>query len=233
MAELLRFYRHVLASTYQRRKPEETALHRALHGNLGGFIRSVEQAGREVPRFVLRDLDAYLRCGELNHGFVRVVCGTCQHNHLVAFSCKGRGFCPTCAGRRTASRAAHLVDHVIPEVPVRQWVFSVPIGLRYRLAYDSELTSTVLKLFMREVFRWYRQHAKKTLRLESVEGLECGSVTAIQRFGSALNLNIHFHVLVLDGVYREPRVGAKPKFYGAVEPSLIRCHPHKVPPTIF
>ncbi len=219
MAKVLPLQCFVLAPIYQRRKPEETVLHHTLDGNLGRFIRNVEQAGREIPRFVLRELDAYLRCGNLNHGFVRVVCGTCQHNHLVAFSCKGRGFCPSCAGRRTASRAAHLIDHVIPEVPVRQWVFSLPIGLRYRLAYNPELTSTVLQLFMREVFRWYRHHAKKTLRLESVKGLKCGSVTAIQRFGSALNLNIHFHVLVLDGVYRELPFGRRPKFYGALEPS--------------
>ena len=39
---------------------------------------------------------------------------------LLAFSCKGRGFCPSCGGRRMADTAAHLVDRVIPEVPVRQ-----------------------------------------------------------------------------------------------------------------
>jgi hypothetical protein len=41
---------------------------------------------------------------------------------LVAFSCKGRGFCPRYGGQRMAERAAHLVDHVLPDIPVRQWV---------------------------------------------------------------------------------------------------------------
>jgi len=37
-----------------------------------------------------------------------------------------------------AERAAHLVEHVFPpDVPVRQWVLSVPHRLRYRLAYDA------------------------------------------------------------------------------------------------
>ena len=33
---------------------------------------------------------------------------------VVSFSCKGRGFCPSCLGRRMASTAANLVEHVLP-----------------------------------------------------------------------------------------------------------------------
>ncbi|KIG14059.1 Transposon-like protein [Enhygromyxa salina] len=51
----------------------------------------------------------------------------------MAFSCKKRGFCPSCAGRRMADVAAHLVDEVFPEVPVRQWVCSLPWRLRYAM----------------------------------------------------------------------------------------------------
>ena len=50
---------------------------------------------------------------------------------LVPFSCKRRGFCPSCAGRRMAQTAAHLVEQIIPWVPTRQWVVSVPVPLRY------------------------------------------------------------------------------------------------------
>jgi hypothetical protein len=56
---------------------------------------------------------------------------------LVPFSCKGRGFCPSCGGRRMAERAAHLIDHVFSDVPVRPWVLSLPYRLRYVLACDS------------------------------------------------------------------------------------------------
>ena len=55
----------------------------------------------------------------------------CREERLVVFSCKGRGFCPSCGGRRMAERAAHLVDHVWPDVSVRQWVLSLPPRVRY------------------------------------------------------------------------------------------------------
>ena len=54
-------------------------------------------------------------------------------------------------GRRMADTAAHLVDNVFPHVPVRQWVLSLPIEVRYRLAHDKKLTSDVLAVFLRVV----------------------------------------------------------------------------------
>ena len=54
-----------------------------------------------------------------------VHCDQCGADRLVPFSCKGRGFCPSCTGRRMADTAAHLVDRVLPEVPVRQWVLRI------------------------------------------------------------------------------------------------------------
>lgn len=142
---------------------------------------------------------AYLECGVLAHGFLRVHCDACGHDRLVAFSCKGRGFCPSCGGRRMADTAAHLVDRVLPEVPVRQWVLTLPYPLRYRCAWNARLTSEVLGCFVRALFADQRRRAKRDLGVR--QGL-CGSVTFIQRFGSALNLTPHFHTLVLDGVYK-------------------------------
>lgn len=95
--------------------------------------------------------------------------------------------------------AAHLVDAVLPPVPVRQWVLTVPHGLRYAMARDPKLTSGVLKTFLDAVSWWIR----KRLRQQNVQGLlKTGAVTAIQRFDSALALNVHFHALVLDGAYQ-------------------------------
>ena len=74
------------------------------------------------------------------HGFLRVRCPACREERLVPFSCKGGGFCPSCGGRRMADTAAWLVDRVLPEVSVRQWVLTLPFALRYRLAFDAELT---------------------------------------------------------------------------------------------
>ena len=81
--------------------------------------------------------------------------------------------------------AAHLVDRVIPHVPIRQWVFTVPVPVRYQLAFDAGLTRAVLRVFLRTVFNWQRRRATR----RGLVGARGGSVTAIQRFGGALNAN--------------------------------------------
>ena len=96
-----------------------------------------------------------------------------------------------------ADTAARLTDEVLPKVPVRQWVLSLPFEIRYRLAWDGELVSAVLTVFLRVVYGWYRRQARKQGHADP----RCGSVTFVQRFGSALNVNPHFHVLMPDGVY--------------------------------
>jgi hypothetical protein len=94
--------------------------------------------------------------------------------------------------------AAHLVERVIPEVPVRQWVLTLPYPLRYRCAYDAKLMSEVLKVFLRALFASLRHRTRR----QGVQGrLQCGAVSFLQRFGSAINLNCHVHTLALDGVY--------------------------------
>ena len=86
---------------------------------------------------------------------------------------------------------------MLARVPVRQWVLSLPYEIRYRLAWDGALVSAMLGVFQRVVHGWYRRQAK----VRGFAGGRCGAVTFVQRFGSALNLNPHLHVLVLDGVY--------------------------------
>ena len=87
--------------------------------------------------------------------------------------------------------AAQLVDRVIPRVPVRQWVLSLPFTLRYQLAVDAALTAAVLDAFIRSVFAGLRRAAAR----EGIADAQCGALTAIQRFWSALNANVHFHSL--------------------------------------
>ena len=146
---------------YARRRPEESVLYGVVQTELETFLARAQARERPVPRFVERELRGFLRCGILAHGFVRVHCDRCGLDRVVAFSCKGRGFCPSCGGRRMADTAAHLVDLVLPEVPVRQWVLSLPFALRYRLAYDAPLTSAVLAVFVRTVFASLRRRARK------------------------------------------------------------------------
>ena len=61
-------------------------------------------------------------CCILAHGFLRLRFWGCGQDERVAFNCKRRGFRPSCGARCMAQTAAHLVDQVIPHMPVRQWV---------------------------------------------------------------------------------------------------------------
>jgi hypothetical protein len=118
-----------------------------------------------------------------------------------------------------AEMAMHLVDHVIPEVPVRQWVLSLPFALRYVVAYDSALCSVVLGTFVRTVFGWLRQTAVRDLSLRDEAELHCGAVTAIQRAGGSANLNLHYHSAVLDGVFLAASPEAAPRFVALRAPT--------------
>src|SRR2546427_13032662 len=122
---------------YRPRNSEESLLYRTVAGHLETFLARQQGRGREVPQFVEREMRAYLSCGVLACGFLRLQCRSCGKDRLLPLSCKGRSVCPSCCGRRMADTAAHLVDSMFPHVPVRQWVLSLPFALRYRLARNS------------------------------------------------------------------------------------------------
>jgi Transposase zinc-binding domain/Putative transposase len=184
---------------YQPRRAEASVLHRIIREHLDDFLRAAADRGdgAGLPAFIAREFRQFLTCGVLAHGFSRVRCARCAFEHLVPFSCKGRGFCPSCGGRRMTGRAAHLVDNVIPFVPVRQWVLTLPYRLRYLLAWDHGLSRAVLAVLARALGDFYRQQAQH----QGIAGGRTGTVTAVQRFGGGLNLNVHFHTLALDGVF--------------------------------
>src|SRR5262249_27897147 len=152
------------------------------------------------------------------HSFLRLGCDTCQHELLLPFRCKRRGFWPSCAGRRLAQTAAHLVECVIPWVPTRQWVVSVPMPLRYWMAASQDLTAQVHTIIRTTIGQYYVNQAVK--RGVARQQVQPGSVTFIQRFGSALNLNVHFHCVFLEGVYLDrTEAGLKPRFVKGEPPS--------------
>ena len=180
--------------------------------------------GEGLPRFVEHEFRNFLRCGSLADGFARFRCDDCSLDRLVPFSCKARAMCPSCGGRRMAERAAHLLDHVFPDVPVRQcwgprrgssagveWVLSLPYRLRYQLAWDHDLCRAVVAVFFRAVLGFLRARA----RHDSVADGRAGAVAVIQRFGGALNLNVHVHALELDGVFAKDGFGGPGRSGGA------------------
>ena len=159
-------------------------LYGVVEEHLESFYQALGEQGTSLPAFVHAEFERYLRCGRLEHGFVRVKCTGCRHEHLVAFSCKCRGFCPSCGARRMVETAAGLVEHVLPHVPVRQWVLSFPWPLRLLFAARPDLLTRVLGV----VTRALSTAAKRRAGLRAGADAETGVVTFIQRFGSALNL---------------------------------------------
>ena len=111
-------------------------------------------------------------------------------------------------------------------MPVRQWVLSFPIPLRILFAAHPELLTPVLRIIHRVIAGFVLKQAglKRTTA-------DTGAVTLIQRFGSAANLNIHVHGLVLDGVYqntkgepvfREARAPTREELQGLLARSIAR-----------
>ena len=193
----------VAAPVYARHRPERTLLYQLTEEYYPALKAHLAARSSTLPAYVEQEFEAYLACGRLEHGFLRVRCGSCHAEHLVAFSCKRRGFCPSCGARRMAASAALLVDEVFPEQPVRQWVLSVPYPLRFLFASRPEVMGGVLGI----VYHCIATHLIKEAGF-SRKTAQTGAVTLIQRFGSALNLNVHFHMLFLDGVYVARRDGS-------------------------
>jgi ribosomal protein S27E len=113
------------------------AIYRLVQQHYPAFRELRSEVGRPLPSYVQEEFEAYLKCGRLEEGFLRVRCEECHAEKLVAFSCKKRGFCPSCGGRRMAETAALLTDEVLPERPLRQWVLSLPHALRFLTAAVS------------------------------------------------------------------------------------------------
>lgn len=181
---------------YRRHRPEDTLLYQLVERFYPEFVEHMRRQGRALPTFVQREFDEFLKCGRLEYGFLRVRCSDCHAEKLVAFSCKGRGFCPSCGARRMVDAAALLVDEVLPSQPIRQWVLSVPFALRFLFTREPAALSAALGIVIRAI----GSHLIGRAGLTRAQA-QTGAVTFIQRFGGALNLNIHFHMLVLDGVY--------------------------------
>ena len=174
---------------YVRHKPEETPLYAIIEQHAPRFFAKLSEQGASLLSFVQAEFEHYLRCGRLEEGFLRVKCSQCRHERLVA--------------------------HVFPRVPVRQWVLSFQRPLRLLFAARPDVLTRVLNV----VTRALSTAVLKGAGLSRSAGAQSGIVTSIQRFGSALNLNVYLHLLVLDGGYTFAHDRAQ--FHRAPAPSQV------------
>ena len=191
----------VRAIQYERHRPERTTLYEVVRDNLETLYGAIDDGALDVkvPKHAKKELEAYLDCGLLCRGFARVRCGACDESRLVAWSCKGRGFCPSCLGRRMCATAANLIENVLPEVAVRQWVLTFPFPWRRKLAQDGTLLGALTRIFVESVEAFYTKRAATDGAIHA----KTGAVTVVQRTSSDMRLNPHLHVVFLDGAYHE------------------------------
>jgi hypothetical protein len=186
---------------YERHRPEDTALHRVVREHLDEFLRTCrEETFASLPRFIERAFRAYVVCGLASAGFTRLVCRACGHEAILAFSCKTRLLCPSCAARHVGDGAAHFLDRVLPDVAYRQIVVSLPFEVRGLLAFRPPVLNAAVRLIDDTVMAWQRRRAADpTARV--------GGISVLQRSGGALNIHPHVHLLVADGAWHEEADG--------------------------
>lgn len=192
---------------YQARHPEQSLFYRTIAGHFETWLSLAScgqfdgQGDMHTPAsYVETAFRNYLECGIFAYGFARARCDACGHDFLVAFSCKGRGVCPSCNTRRMVETAAHLSDHIFPKLPVRQWVLSLPKRLRYFLQNDPKALNTALRIFLRVILASLQAHCPSATALDR-KRLQLAACAFIHRFGSSLNTHVHFHICVVDGVF--------------------------------
>jgi hypothetical protein len=192
---------------YNPRHPERTLFYQTIAEHFETWLDLASagqfdgQGDHHTPKpYVRQAFRKYLECGIFAHGFARAWCDDCGHDYFVAYSCKGRGVCPSCNTRRMVETAAHLTDHVFPRLPVRQWVLSVPKRLRYFMQRDGAVLNMVLRIFLRVIAQSLSANCPGAADVDKA-ALHIGAVAFIHRFGSSLNAHVHFHVCVVDGVF--------------------------------
>lgn len=206
-----------LATPYVPRQPQDTVLFGLVQEHLEDFFRHARESyDGPLPKYVKEEFRKYLECGDFSRGFVHVQCPACREDKVVAFSCKLRGLCPSCAGRRMAGSAAHLVDCVLPAAPLRQYVLAFPYELSGLAATRPDVLRALSRIFWEALCRRYRRWAKRAGH--ATTRVETGAVTGVHRAGASLNVHVHLHVLCLDGVYVEAKDGTL-RFEAAPAPS--------------
>ncbi|MBU0550086.1 transposase [Myxococcota bacterium] len=112
--------------------------------------------------------------------------------------------------------AAWLRDMVLEGLPVRQWVMTLPWSIRRAVAFNSKLSSALLRAFICAVHRQLGASAGADARF--------GAVTVVQRFGGALNLNPHFHTIIPSvAFYQNPDGSVRTEALPEPTPGELEC----------
>jgi ribosomal protein S27E len=180
---------------YRPRHPERTVLYRVLFHHFERFLAEYEERFEKAYGYfrpIIKDVvEKYLDCGNPRCGFARIRCPDCRAEHLLMFSCKTRGFCPSCHAKRLEEWGEWMREELLLNVPHRQVVFVIPKMLRVFFKFKRKLLGELCRCAVRALL-FYFQAAAGT-------ALEPGVVAVIQTFGDRINFHPHLHFLVTEG----------------------------------
>ncbi len=187
------------ATPYLPRRPQASPLCRLLADHFEALTRVYEdryEPTHGALRSVVAEVEGkFLDCGLLEHGFARVRCAACRAEFLVAFRCKGRGFCPSCQSRRLAEWSLWLDEQLLAPVAHRHVVLTIPKRLRAYFLYDRRR----LGLLSRVAYHTLHGYVGAALgESDAVPGV----VSLAQSFGSLAYWHPHLHLVVTDGAFR-------------------------------
>jgi hypothetical protein len=184
-----------MAGIYQQRHPENTVFYRVFFYYFEQFLREYEDRfEKEYGYFrpVIQDVvEKYLDCGNPMCGFARIRCPDCGEERLLMFSCKTRGFCPSCHAKRREEWGEWMREELLLDGPHRQVVFTIPKMLRLFFRFKRKLLDSLCLSAVRSLVKF----------LHTATGLELmpGVVAVIQTFGNRINFHPHIHVLMTEG----------------------------------
>ena len=192
---------NTVSGVYHPRDPTASPLWNLLNNHFDDFEESYEQKyERKYGYFrpVIKEVvEEYLQCGDLKDGFARIRCQDCGRQFLLAFSCQGRWFCPSCHAKKVIQFADMVKENILYPVPHRQYVFSIPIILRVYFKYDRQLLTNLCHCAYESLLEFFRT----TIGLS--DGVP-GAVMTIHTFGEYMQkYHPHLHALVSDGLFRK------------------------------
>ncbi|MDX2438075.1 MAG: transposase [Acidobacteriota bacterium] len=183
-------------AAYRARSPRATPLYRLIEGHFdevrGQWEERFERRYGFWRDFVDEQVLRYLDCGLFENGFARIRCPDCAEEYLLAFSCKTRELCPSCAAKRSAATAVLLAEDVLKEVGHAQWVFVIPKMLRPYFLHHRELLGGLSRA------AWETVLELMTAAVDD-ETFRPGMVAVVQTAGDMGNFHPHMHALVSRG----------------------------------
>lgn len=183
---------------YRARNPKKSPLWQCANRHYDQFEEAYPEQyqpryGRLRP-IIPEVVHKFLDCGNLERGFARIRCDHCEHEYLLAFSCKSRWFCPSCHQKNVQTTGRFILDHVLAAVPHRHYVLAIPRMLRPYFQRHRHLLKRLCALAHESLTEYLRA------------ALDCpkavpGIIMTLHTFGEYLDFHPHIHALVADGLF--------------------------------